>query len=174
MKNFVGEETKIIQEVMPVILRDKKTSWRLEMINDTLFIKWSVCKELIDVGINAIDEFKIRTNIGEHKVSMFLRNVYKYCAEVDYWYLDKEKCIDKCIIRTNEINLDKNIVAYDIIVRSSNCENNQYELVKILNMANSKGYNIPIELCTINTFLSAIITENTNNVRFTSFLFHKS
>ena len=55
------------------------------------------CKELIDVGINAIDEFKIRTNIGEHKVSMFLRNVYKYCAEVDYWYLDKEKCIDKCI-----------------------------------------------------------------------------
>lgn len=171
MEIFSGEETKIIREVMPVILRDKKTTWKLILIDeDKLFIKWSVCEELIDVGINAIDEYKIRTKDGKHKKSASFRNVYKYCAPIDSWYMEGTSCI----FRTNEICIGKDTIIYDIIVRSSNCENNQFEFVIILNLAVSQGYNISAKYYTTNDFLRAIVTENANNVRFTTYLFLKS
>lgn len=170
MDIFSDGKTKIIREVMPVILRDKKTTWRLEIIDDKLFIKWSVCEELIDVGINTIDEFKILTKDGKHKISASFRNVYKYCASIDSWYMEGTHCI----FRTNEIYIGKDINVYDIIVRSSNCEHNHFELMRILKLAVSQGYNIPAKFYTTKDFFRSIVTENANNVRFTTFLFHKS
>jgi hypothetical protein len=80
----------------------------------------------------------------------------------------------KCIFRTSEIYLKKNNTIFDIIVRSSNCEHNPEQLLKILNLAVSQGYNISPKYYTTKKFLRAIVTENTNNVRFTTFLFYKN
>ena len=170
MENFVGENN-IIREVIPVILRDKKTSWRLEMSDDdVLFIKWSVCEELIDIGINAIDEFKILTKDGRHKISASSRKVYKYCAHIDSWNIEGTNCIFK----TNEICLNGNYKQVEIIVRSSNCEHNKIEFMRILNFAVSKGYNIPAKSYDRHEIYRSFINANSENIKFASALFNKS
>ena len=170
MDNFVREKTKIIREVMPVILRDKKTSWRLEINNENLLIKWSVCEELIDIGINSIDEFKILTKDGRHKISASSRKVYKYCAHIDSWTIEGTNCIFK----TNEIYLNGNYKPVEIIVRSSNCEHNKIEFVRILDFAVSKGYNISAKSYDRHEIYRSFINANSENIKFASALFNKS
>jgi len=161
---------KIIREVMPVILRDKKTSWRLEINNENLLIKWSVCEELIDIGINSIDEFKILTKDGRHKISASFRKVYKYCAHIDSWNIEGTNCIFK----TNEIYLNGNYKPVEIIVRSSNCEHNKIEFVRILDFAVSKGYNISAKSYDRHKIYRSFINANSENIKFASALFNKS
>lgn len=157
-----------------------KTTWRLELDENELCMKWSCDDKSIGDGINDVEEFKILGADGKHKKS-FWRNVYKYCAAVDSWRVEKfvdfvdSLRVEKfyCIIRTKSIRIKNKIYVYDIIVSGINCKHGPFDLKHILKLAVDQGYQISAKYYNYDDFVCELGKENANNVRFTTFLFRK-
>lgn len=127
------KDYKIIKDVMPVILRDRNCTWKIYFSSfyGKLYLNWSVNEVLINMGVNNVDAFKIKTLFGTHKKSMSKRNGYKYSAEIDDWFISKSiHNIDVYIIKLKPIIIDDVITQFEIIVRKENCEMNRFELEK--------------------------------------------
>jgi hypothetical protein len=115
----------ILYEIMPVILRDIKCTWKVLYTDNRLYLKWSVCEELINVGINSVEEFKIKTLFGSHKKSMSERNGFKYSAAINRWEITSDGL---CVFKLEPILVDGDPTMFEVVVRHENCEINRFEL----------------------------------------------
>jgi hypothetical protein len=129
-------DNHICRDVMPVILRDRNCTWKVNFssFREKIYLKWSVCEALINVGINCVDAFRVKTLIGTHKKSMSERNGFKYSAEIEKWLITIDEKTNKysCIFNLMPVMFKGVMTSYEIIVRSENCEMNRFELEKEL------------------------------------------
>lgn len=122
----------ILLDVMPVILRDRNCTWKVHFSssNGNIYLDWSVCEALVNVGINRVDAFKVKTIFGTHKTSMSARNGFKYSATIKNWSIinDERTGEQKCIFKLIPVMFEDVMTSYQIVVRSENCEMNRFKL----------------------------------------------
>jgi hypothetical protein len=122
---------RIIRDVMPVILRDMNCTWKVKLNknNGQIFLQWSICEALVNVGINNVDAFKVKTLFGTHKKSMSERNGFKYSAEIKTYFVTKDTMTSKdiCIFQMMPVIFEGKMTSFEIIVRSENYNKNYIE-----------------------------------------------
>lgn len=117
---------QIIRDVMPVILRDRNCTWKVNFssFKGKIFLNWSICEALVNVGINNIDAFKVKTLIGTHKKSMSERNGFKYSAAIEKWSIitDEQTGNQSCMFELMPVMIEGIMTTYEIVVRLENCD----------------------------------------------------
>lgn len=128
---------QIIRDVMPVIVRDRNCTWKVNFssFKGKIFLNWSICEALVNVGINNIDAFKVKTLIGTHKKSMSERNGFKYSAAIEKWSIitDEQTGNQSCMFELMPVMIGGIMTTYEIIVHVENCDiANRFALEKQL------------------------------------------
>ena len=128
---------QIIRDVMPVIVRDRNCTWKVNFssFKGKIFLNWSVYEALVNVGINNIDSFKVKTLIGTHKKSMSDRNGFKYSAVIEKWSIitHEQTGNQSCMFELMPVMIGGIMTTYEIIVHVENCDiANRFALEKQL------------------------------------------
>jgi hypothetical protein len=135
-KDILILSKRMVRDVMPVILRDRNCTWKVNFssFNKKIYLNWSVCEALVNLGINCVDAFKVKTLIGTHKKSMSERNGFKYSATISKWSIlvDEKTGEKKCIFELMPVMFEGVMTPYEIVVRCENCDMNRFDLEKQL------------------------------------------
>ena len=100
--------------------RDRSCTWRVAFASGELQLRWSVSEDLVNSGINAVDEFKIKT-LGKHKQSMSSRKGFKYSARIANWYVLEAEAA-KFIIELEPVMHEGQKNVFRIAVFHENCD----------------------------------------------------
>ena len=147
--------------------RDRSCTWKVKFESGELQLRWSVSEDLVDSGINAVDEFKIKTLVGKHKQSMSSRKGFKYSARIANWYvLEAEAEAAKFIIELEPVMHEGRKNVFRIAVFHENCDFDWLHLTSELTSYTNKRWHVadPVRA----------IRQGTANNKFARQLFKKN
>jgi hypothetical protein len=142
--------------------RDRSCTWKVAFKSGDLRLRWSVSEDLVDSGINAVDEFKIKTLGKKHKQSMMSsRKGFKYSAPIANWYTSKAK---EFIFELAPVMHEGCKTVFRIAVFHENCDFDRFHLEKQLTSYTNKLWQVANPV--------TAIKQGTANTKFAKALFN--
>jgi hypothetical protein len=160
LMDFQNTDTTLPKDSVYVMQRDRSCTWKVKFESGDLLLCWSVSEDLVDSGINAVYEFKIKI-LGKHKQSMSSRKGFKYSARIENWYTSEA---NEFIFELAPVMHEGCKTVFRIAVSHENCDFDRFHLEKQLTSYTNKVWQVddPVRA----------IRQGTANTKFARALFN--